>query len=75
MVAKKAKWQGLNDVRASYRSADMVKVKSKKQVLVFNIGGNQFRLIIAAHFDRQNLYILRFMTHAEYNKNNWKEEL
>jgi len=52
-----------------------VKVRSGRQVLVFNIRRNDYRLIVAAHFNRQIVYILRFMTHAEYSKNRWKETL
>jgi mRNA interferase HigB len=50
-------------------------VKSGKTAWVFNIHGNDFRLIAAIHFDRQVVYTLRFMTHAEYSKNQWKETL
>jgi len=27
------------------------------------------------HFDRQVAYTLRFLTHAEYSKDRWKDEL
>jgi mRNA interferase HigB len=70
-----AKWSCFVDVRATFGSADQVAVGSNKQIIVFNIGGNSFRLICAAHFNRQNLYVLRFLTHAEYNRNGWKNEL
>ena len=33
------------------------------------------RLIGAAHFNRQIVYTLRFMTHAEYSKDRWKDTL
>jgi mRNA interferase HigB len=44
-------------------------------VLVFNIHRNDYRLIAAAHFNRQIVYTLRSMTHAEYSKDHWKETL
>jgi mRNA interferase HigB len=40
-----------------------------------NICGNEFRLIAAIHFNRQLVFLLRFLTHAEYSKEKWKEEL
>lgn len=43
--------------------------------MVFNIGGNKYRLIAAIHFNRQIIFVLRFLTHAEYDKNIWKEQL
>ena len=74
-VAESARWKILQDVRQSFRSADEVKVESGRTVVVFNIGGNRFRLITAIHYNMQKVFILRFMTHAEYSKNRWKDEL
>ena len=72
---KGATWRNLMDVRRIYPGTDAVKVRSGRQVLVFNIRGNEFRLVVAAHFNRQIVYTLRFMTHAEYSKDRWKETL
>ena len=63
------------DVRRTFPSTDMVKVSSGRQVLGFNVCGNEFRLIVAVHFDRQKMFILRLLSHAEYSKENWKAEL
>jgi mRNA interferase HigB len=35
---------------------------------VFNIGGNNVRLITAIHFGRRKVYIRAVLTHAEYSK-------
>jgi mRNA interferase HigB len=70
-----AKWQSLQDVRRIYRDADAVTVASGKTVTVFNIGGNKFRLVVAIHYNRQRVYLLRLMTHAEYSKNRWQKKL
>jgi mRNA interferase HigB len=72
---KKAAWRHLMDVRQTYPDTDGVKVRSGRQVLIFNIRRNDYRLIGAAHFNRQIVYTLRFMTHAEYSKDCWKETL
>jgi mRNA interferase HigB len=74
-VVKMAQWRNLLDVRRTYPNADHVKVKSGRQVIVFNMCGNEYRLIAAIHFDRQIVFTLRFMTHAEYSKDGWKDEL
>jgi len=70
-----ATWRSLAEVRRSYPSADMVLVSSGKPVLVFNVCGNTYRLIVALHFDRQMAFTLRSLTHAEYSKDLWKDEL
>ena len=48
---------------------------SRWPVLVFNIRRNDYRLIVAAHFNRQIVSTLRLMTHAEYSKDRWKDSL
>jgi mRNA interferase HigB len=67
--------RNLVDVRQSYPGTDAVKVRNGRTVLVFNIRRNDYRLIAAAHFNRQIVYAMRFMTHAEYSKDRWKETL
>ena len=74
-TVRSATWRNLAEVRRTYPSADAVTVKSGRQVLVFNVCGNSYRLIVAVHFNRQILYTLRFLTHAEYSKDRWKTEL
>ena len=50
-------------------------VQSGKPVIVFNVCGNTYRLIVAMHFNSQMAYTLRFLTHAEYDRDDWKDEL
>ena len=74
-VVNSAEWVSIRDVRVTYPSADPVKVSSGRNVTVFNVCGNNYRLIVAIHYDKRRIYTLRFMTHAEYDKNQWKKEL
>ena len=74
-VVKCAEWGTIRDVRATYPSADPVKVASGRNVTVFNVCGNDYRLIVAIHYNKRRVYTLRFMTHAEYDKNQWKNDL
>jgi mRNA interferase HigB len=70
-----ARWRNLDEVRMAFPHADNVRVYSGREATVFNIKGNHYRLITAIHYDRQRLFIMRFLTHAEYNKDRWKETL
>ncbi len=74
-VVRAAAWESLRDVRRAYPSADAVRIESGRQVFIFNVCGNDFRLLVAIHFNRQIVFTLRFMTHADYSRGKWKETL
>lgn len=74
-LALAAAWKNLVDTRKTFPHADQVKVKSGRTVTVFNVGGNDFRLITAVHYNHRKVFILNFLTHAEYSKENWKSRL
>jgi len=74
-IALGARWKNVVELRRTYPHADLVTVKSKRTVIVLNVARNKYRMIIAIHFNRQTLFTLRFLTHAEYSKGNWKSEL
>ena len=74
-LASCAYWKSWTDVRKTFRDADQVTVESGRKVVVFNIRGNHYRLIVAIHYNMRKVFVLRFLTHADYNKNKWKGEL
>ncbi len=74
-AVRAAAWKNLVEVRAAYPSADFVTVHSGRKTVIFNVCGNEYRFIVAIHFNRQTVYTLRFLTHAEYSKGKWKSEL
>lgn len=43
--------------------------------MIFNIGGNKYRLITAIHYNTRKVFVLRFLTHVEYDSQGWKEDL
>lgn len=63
------------DLRTVWPNADQVEVRSGRTVTVFNIRGNQYRLLTAVHYRGSRCYTLRFMPHDEYDLDRWKEEL
>jgi mRNA interferase HigB len=70
-----AEWESFEDTRGAFPHADQVKVKSKRLVTIFSAGGNDYRIITAIHYNRQRIYILRILTHSEYDKGEWKAQL
>ena len=74
-IARAAQWKSIVDLRQDYPHADALKVASRRTVIVLNVAGNKYRLIIAVHFNARTVFTLRLLTHAEYSKENWKSEL
>ncbi len=74
-TAEAAHWRSIRDVRIAYPSADGVKLKSGVVVTVFNVRGNEYRLLTSIFHQRQDVYILDILTHAEYAKDKWKGRL
>ncbi len=62
-LASKAEWTSFADVRSTFPSADLVGEK-----LVFNVGGNNYRIICFIRFSGQVLFIKWVGTHAEYDR-------
>ena len=74
-VVRPVEWDSFAELRRTFPSADLVTVKSGRKAVVFNVGGNEFRLVCAVHFNMGMVFALRFLTHAEYSKDTWKNEL
>ena len=68
-VAKRAEWENLADVRKTFNTADLV-----GRFVVFDIGGNKYRLIAVIHFNRGKLFVRHVLTHAEYDQGKWKDD-
>ena len=67
-VAKRAIWSSFAGVKQSFSTADSVVVP----YVVFDIGGNRYRLIAEMNFARRVVFIRFIMTHKEYVKGAWK---
>lgn len=67
-IAKKAAWKHLAYVRKVFSSAD-----AAGKWTVFNIKGNQYRLIAEINYRFGRIYIRRVLTHAEYDRGDWKQ--
>ena len=65
---QKASYANLNDIRADFPTADLAKTDSGNMLTIFDIGGNNYRLMTFISYAAQRVYIRHVMTHAEYAK-------
>ena len=63
-IVKKAKWQSLNDIKKDFNDVDYV----GNNRYVFNIKGNDYRLVVIIIFISQKIYVRFIGTHPEYDK-------
>ncbi|HTT36380.1 MAG TPA: type II toxin-antitoxin system HigB family toxin [Burkholderiales bacterium] len=61
---KRAKWRGPGDLKAVYRNASFV----ANNRVVFNIKGNNYRLIVAINYAVGIVYIRFVGTHGQYDR-------
>jgi len=67
-LLKGADWENVNDIKKTFNSADFIGKGTNR--IVFNIGGNNYRMICSYYFGSRNvhLYINWIGSHAEYDK-------
>lgn len=61
---KQSEWENLSDVRQTFNSIDYI----GNNRYVFNIKGNDYRLVAIIIFASKKVYIRFIGTHAEYDK-------
>lgn len=60
----RAQWSSFADIKAAYGSADGVAGNR----VIFNIGGNKYRLVVKIAYQCQTVFIRFVGTHTEYDK-------
>jgi mRNA interferase HigB len=68
-IVSLAEWQSFAELRQVFPSADLV-----NNFIVFNIGGNNYRLIAFIDFEFRKVFIRHVLTHADYDKETWKND-
>jgi len=66
-IMRQTDFRNLSELRTTFPTADKV-----GDWIVFNIGGNKYRLIASMHFNRGKVYIRHVLTHQEYDRGIWK---
>ena len=63
-IAESADWKNFNDIKIDFPSADYI----GNQHYVFNIRGNNYRLVVVIKFMMGYVFVRFIGTHKEYDK-------
>ena len=66
---RRAQWTSGMDIKAQYASASIL----KNRRVVFNIGGNKYRIVVKVNYPARVVYIRFIGTHEEYDAMNAEE--
>ena len=69
-IVRAAQWNNFGQTRQTFAHADQVTAPSGRTVTVFNIT-NDLRLVTAIHYNRQEVFTMRCLSHTECRKNTW----
>jgi len=61
---KTAHWKSFSDIKARYRSADVLPGNR----VVFNLKGNTYRLVVQLHYNTRIVFVRFVGTHTDYDK-------
>ena len=66
-IVRAGRYRSWHELTATFPKADKVGDR-----VVFDIGGNKYRLIVVVHFNRLKVYVRHILTHGEYDQRGWK---
>ena len=68
-VVRRADWSSFSDVRRTFNHSDIF-----GNCIIFDVGGNKYRIIAKGDFGIKAVFIRAVLTHAEYDRNDWRPD-
>ena len=68
-IAEEAEWRTFADVSNSFRHADVY-----CDCVIFDIKGNDYRLIAIVLYQARRVYVRQILTHKQYDKGAWQND-
>lgn len=68
-TVRNSAWDDFSHVRKTFRRADIY-----RDCVIFDIGGNKFRVIAKVRYRTKRVYIRFVLTHSDYDKDSWKDD-
>jgi mRNA interferase HigB len=73
-TTKEAKWCKWHDIKQTFGHIDLVHIENERYV-IFEIGGNKYRLVTAIDYAGRLVVIEIMLTHGDYASGRWKNKL
>lgn len=68
-ITRASDWSNFADLRRTFNYADVY-----KNCVIFDVGGNKYRIIGKVAYRKHLIFIRFVMTHSEYDENEWRED-
>lgn len=76
MKVEAAVWKKPHEIKVSFANhVDPFKAESGTEYVIFDIGGNKYRLIARLMYPIGTMTVVRVMTHDDYDQGRWKRGL
>jgi mRNA interferase HigB len=69
------RWRHIHDIKTMLSGVDGFNLECGVPVVVFNIGGNKFRLVARVVYGYGRVYVKAVLTHKEYDSAKWEEQI
>ncbi len=66
-VVKLADWRNFPELKRTFNHADIY-----KNCLIFDVGGNKYRIIVKIEYQKHIVFIRFVLTHSEYDEKKWQ---
>lgn len=71
-ITEKTGWHTFGQIKQTFGRCSVVRENNRKFV-VFDIGGNKYRLVTTVNYQGQIVVIEVMLTHPEYDRGKWKD--
>lgn len=68
-IVRKSDWASFADIRSTFNHSDVF-----GKCIIFDVGGNKYRIIAKGAFGIKALFIRAVLTHAEYDRKDWQPD-
>ena len=68
-IARRADWANFSRLKQTFNSAD-----AYKDCVIFDIGGNKYRIIGKVGYQKHLVFIRFVLTHSEYDEKKWQPD-